>query len=93
VIDIGSNNGTVITANNDMVQEVEVKTSNYMAEYGAPVYRSAPLRKAEAGIITAASTITFVIADFKRETAPGPLAGLRAPKANFNIRAATSAVL
>ena len=35
VIDIGSNNGTIITANNDMVQEVEVKTSNYAAEYGS----------------------------------------------------------
>ncbi len=35
VIDIGSNNGTIITANNDMVQEVTVKTSNYAAEYGS----------------------------------------------------------
>jgi len=34
VIDIGSNNGTMITANVDMVQEVTVKTSNYAAEYG-----------------------------------------------------------
>jgi hypothetical protein len=35
VIDIGSNNGTIITANVDMVQEVTVKTSNYAAEYGS----------------------------------------------------------
>jgi Carboxypeptidase regulatory-like domain/TonB-dependent Receptor Plug Domain len=35
VIDIGSNNGTIITPNNDMVQEVTVKTSNYAAEYGS----------------------------------------------------------
>ncbi len=35
VIDIGSNNGTIITANNDMVQEVTVKTSNFAAEYGS----------------------------------------------------------
>jgi hypothetical protein len=34
VIDIGSNNGTIITPNVDMVQEVTVKTSNYAAEYG-----------------------------------------------------------
>lgn len=34
VIDIGSNNGTIITANPDMVQEVKVQTSNYAAEYG-----------------------------------------------------------
>jgi len=35
VIDPGSNNGTIITPNNDMVQEVTVKTSNYAAEYGS----------------------------------------------------------
>jgi hypothetical protein len=34
MIDIGSNNGTVITANPDMVQEVRVQTSNYAAEHG-----------------------------------------------------------
>ena len=35
LMDIGSNNGTIITPNNDMVQEVEVKSSNYAAEYGS----------------------------------------------------------
>jgi Carboxypeptidase regulatory-like domain/TonB-dependent Receptor Plug Domain len=35
VVDIGSNNGTIITPNNDMVQEVTVKSSNYAAEYGS----------------------------------------------------------
>src|SRR5215213_2169377 len=34
VIDIGANNGTIITPNVDMVQEVTVKSSNYAAEYG-----------------------------------------------------------
>ncbi len=34
MIDIGSNNGTVITANPDMIQEVKVQTSNYAAEHG-----------------------------------------------------------
>jgi hypothetical protein len=35
VMDIGSNNGTVITANPDMVQEVKVQTANYSAEHGS----------------------------------------------------------
>ena len=35
VIDIGSNNGTIITANADMVQEVKIQSSNYAAEYGS----------------------------------------------------------
>jgi hypothetical protein len=34
MMDIGSNNGTIITANPDMVQEVRVQTSNYAAEHG-----------------------------------------------------------
>ncbi len=35
MIDIGANNGTVITANPDMIQEVKVQTSNYAAEHGS----------------------------------------------------------
>lgn len=35
MIDFGSNNGTVVTANPDMVQEVKVQTSNYAAEHGS----------------------------------------------------------
>jgi len=34
LLDIGSNNGTIITPNNDMVQEVKVQVSNYAAEHG-----------------------------------------------------------
>lgn len=32
--DIGANNGSIITPNNDMVKEVRVQTSNYAAEFG-----------------------------------------------------------
>ncbi|MFN7927972.1 MAG: carboxypeptidase-like regulatory domain-containing protein [Blastocatellia bacterium] len=32
--DVGANNGTIITPNNDMVKEVRVQTSNYAAEFG-----------------------------------------------------------
>ena len=35
MIDFGANNGSVITANPDMVQEVRVQTSNYAAEHGS----------------------------------------------------------
>jgi hypothetical protein len=35
VIDIGSNNGTMITPNVDMIQEATIKSSNYAAEYGS----------------------------------------------------------
>jgi hypothetical protein len=35
MIDIGANNGTIITANPDMVQEVKIQTSNYAAEHGS----------------------------------------------------------
>jgi hypothetical protein len=35
VVDIGSNNGTMITPNVDMIQEATIKSSNYAAEYGS----------------------------------------------------------
>jgi hypothetical protein len=35
LIDIGSNNGLIVTLNNDMVQEVKVQSSNFAAEFGA----------------------------------------------------------
>lgn len=35
VIDIGSNNGSIITANNDMVSEVKVQSSNFAAEHSS----------------------------------------------------------
>lgn len=34
VIDIGCNCGSIVSLNNDMVQEVTIKTSNYAAEHG-----------------------------------------------------------
>jgi hypothetical protein len=34
--DIGSNNGTLIVLNNEMVSEVKLQTSNYAAEFGSP---------------------------------------------------------
>jgi hypothetical protein len=35
LIDIGSNNGVIVTLNNDMVQEVKVQSSNFAAEYAS----------------------------------------------------------
>jgi Carboxypeptidase regulatory-like domain/TonB-dependent Receptor Plug Domain len=35
LIDIGSNNGVIVTLNNNMVQEVKVQSSNFAAEYGS----------------------------------------------------------
>jgi hypothetical protein len=34
LIDVGSNNGLMVSLNNDMVQEVKVQSSNFAAEYG-----------------------------------------------------------
>jgi hypothetical protein len=34
LIDIGSNNGVIVSLNNDMIQEVKVQSSNFAAEYG-----------------------------------------------------------
>ena len=34
LIDFGSNNGVIVSLNNDMVQEVKIQSSNFAAEYG-----------------------------------------------------------
>jgi len=34
MMDFGANNGSAITANPDMIQEVRIQTSNYAAEHG-----------------------------------------------------------
>src|SRR5688572_22200431 len=34
LIDIGSNNGVIVSLNNDMIQEVKVQSSNFAAEHG-----------------------------------------------------------
>ena len=34
LIDIGSNNGVIVSLNTDMIQEVKVQSSNFAAEYG-----------------------------------------------------------
>src|SRR5882724_190791 len=45
MMDIGSNNGTIITVNPDIVSEVKVQTSNYAAENGSsPIQISAGIK-------------------------------------------------
>jgi hypothetical protein len=46
LIDIGSNNGVIISLNNDMVQEVKVQSSNFAAEYGTGGMNIAGVTKA-----------------------------------------------
>jgi hypothetical protein len=45
MMDIGANNGSIITANPDMVQEVKVQTSNYAAEHGTSAIQIAATTK------------------------------------------------
>jgi Carboxypeptidase regulatory-like domain/TonB-dependent Receptor Plug Domain len=46
LIDVGSNNGVIISLNNDMVQEVKVQSSNFAAEYGTGGMNVAGVTKA-----------------------------------------------
>jgi hypothetical protein len=43
--DIGANNGTIVTPNNDFVQEVKVQVSNYAAEYGSSAVQISAVTK------------------------------------------------
>lgn len=45
VLDTSTNNGTIITLNNDMVQEVKVQTSNYAPEFGTSAVQITALTK------------------------------------------------
>ncbi|MEO6236269.1 MAG: carboxypeptidase regulatory-like domain-containing protein, partial [Vicinamibacterales bacterium] len=46
LIDVGSNNGVIVSLNNDMVQEVKVQSSNFAAEYGTGGMNVAGVTKA-----------------------------------------------
>jgi hypothetical protein len=46
LIDIGSNNGVILSPNSDMVQEVKVQSSNFAAEFGASGMQVSAITKA-----------------------------------------------
>ncbi len=84
MMDIGSNNGTVITANPDMVQEVKVQTSNYAAEHGTSSVLISATTKG------GASAFHGSLYDYSRDHSLGAndrsnsIAGIQKPASKYN---------
>jgi hypothetical protein len=84
VMDIGSNNGTMITANPDMVQEVKVQTSNYASEYGSSGIQISATTKGGSGEFH--GTIYDYIRDwrFNSNDRSNSIAGIERGKSKYN---------
>ena len=84
MMDIGSNNGTVITANPDMVQEVKVQTSNYAAEHGTSSVLISATTKGGANAFHGS------LYDYSRDHSLGAndrsnsIAGIQRPESKYN---------
>ena len=65
MMDFGANNGSAITANPDMVQEVRVQTSNYAAEHGSSAVQISATTKSGSKTFTVRYTITSAITGFR----------------------------
>ncbi len=84
LIDIGSNNGVIVTLNNDMVQEVRVQSSNFAAEYGSSGMNVSAVTKG------GSSRFSGTIYDYWRDHRFGAndrsnsITGTPKPKSTFN---------
>ena len=91
LIDIGSNNGVIVTLNNDMVQEVKVQSSNFAAEHGAGGMNVSAVTKG------GSSRFSGTVYDYWRDhrfaanDRSNSITGTEKPKSTFNYPAATSA--
>ena len=83
VIDVGSNNGTIITPNNDMVQEVTVKTSNYAAEYGSSGVQISATTKGGGQDFHGSTYIYFRPRALAANDRSNTIAGTARPRSNF----------
>jgi len=84
LIDIGSNNGVIVTLNNDMVQEVKVESSNFAAEYGTGGMNVSAVTKG------GSSRFSGTIYDYNRNykfaanDRSNSITGTEKPKSKFN---------
>jgi hypothetical protein len=84
MMDIGANNGSIITANPDMVQEVKVQTSNYAAEHGTSAIQISATTKG--GSSAFHGSIYDYIRDyhFQANDRSNSINGIQRPKSKYN---------
>src|SRR6266571_5064580 len=84
MIDIGSNNGTVITANPDMVQEVKVQTSNYAAEHGSSAVQISATTKGGSNQFHGSVYDYFRDSRFQANDRSNSINGVKRPLSKYN---------
>jgi hypothetical protein len=84
MIDIGSNNGTTITANPDMVQEVRVQTSNYAAEHGSSAVQISATTKSGSSAFHGSIYDYIRHHKFQANDRSNSINGVERPKSKYN---------
>ncbi len=84
LIDIGANNGLIVTLNNDMVQEVKVQSSNFAAEYGAGGMNVSAVTKSGSSEFHGALYNYNRNYRFAANDRSNNIAGVEKPKSTFN---------
>src|SRR5215203_5122904 len=84
MIDIGSNNGTTITANPDMVQEVRVQTSNYAAEHGSSAVQISATTKSGSSAFHGSVYDYIRHHKFQANDRSNSINGVARPKSKYN---------
>lgn len=84
MMDIGSNNGTIITANPDMVQEVKVQTSNYAAEHGTSAVQISATTKGGSNAFHGSLYDYIRDHHFQANDRSNSINGIERPKSKYN---------
>ncbi len=84
LIAIGTNNGSIVTLNNDMVQEVKVQSSNYAAEHGSSAVAISAVTKSGSAVVH--GTLYEYNRDyhFAANDRSNSIFGIEKPKSAFN---------
>ena len=84
LIDIGSNNGVIVTLNNDMVQEVKIQSSNFAAEYGAGGMNVSAVTKSGTSQFRGSVYDYWRDSRFAANDRSNSIAGVEKPKSKYN---------
>lgn len=84
LIDIGSNNGVIVTLNTDMVQEVKLQSSNFAAEFGTGGMNISGVTKAGSSKFHGEGYDYWRDGKFAANDRSNSIAGVAKPKSKYN---------
>ncbi len=90
LIEIGTNNGSIVTLNNDMVQEVKVQSANYAAEHGSGGVAISAVTKSGSSVFHGTCTPTTATTTSQRMIDRTTYSASRSRRARSTIPAAIS---